>query len=166
MAPHEITMEIQRLSIDEALRLRHIRLRALADAPDAFGSTYAEASAHPLEIWRQQLQEIATFVAVNDGEDVGLVRCASDEQQHDTAWLISMWVAPEARGQGVGNALIDAVIEYARSSGASRLLLDVADHNQQAIALYARKGFKPNGKTGALPAPRNPIREHQRELRL
>ena len=45
-------MEIQRLSIDEALRLRHIRLRALADAPDAFGSTYAEASAHPLEIWR------------------------------------------------------------------------------------------------------------------
>ena len=77
-----------------------------------------------------------------------------------------MWVAPEARGQGVGNALIDAVIEYARSSGASRLLLDVADHNQQAIALYARKGFKLNGKTGTLPAPRNHIREHQRELRL
>jgi ribosomal protein S18 acetylase RimI-like enzyme len=77
-----------------------------------------------------------------------------------------MWVAPEARGQGVGNALIDAVIEYARSSGAIRLLLDVGDHNQQAIALYARKGFKPNGQTGSLPAPRNHIREHQRELRL
>jgi hypothetical protein len=51
----------------------------LADAPDAFGSTYAEVSAHPLEIWRQQLQEIVTFVAVHDGEDVGIVRCASDE---------------------------------------------------------------------------------------
>ena len=35
--------------------------------------------------------------------------------------------------------------------------VDVADHNQQAIALYARKGFKPNSKTGALPAPRNHI---------
>jgi hypothetical protein len=79
VALHEITMDIQRLSIDEALRLRHIRLRALADAPDAFGSTYAEVSAHPLEIWRQQLQEIVTFVAVHDGEDVGIVRCASDE---------------------------------------------------------------------------------------
>lgn len=62
MAPHEITMEIQRLSMDEGLRLRHIRLRALADAPDAFGSTYAEVAAHPLDMWRQQLQEIATFV--------------------------------------------------------------------------------------------------------
>jgi len=61
---------------------------------------------------------------------------------------------------------MDAVIEYARSRGASRLLLDVGDHNQQAIALYARKGFRPNGQTGALPAPRNHIHEHQRELRL
>jgi GNAT superfamily N-acetyltransferase len=159
-------MEIQRLSIDEARRLRHIRLRALADTPDAFGSTYAEVAAHPLAEWSKQLQEIATFVAVHDGKDLGLVRCASDEHHHDIAWLISMWVTPEARGQGVGNALIDAVIECARSSGASRLLLDVGDHNQQAIALYARKGFQPNGQTGSLPAPRNHIREHQRELRL
>jgi GNAT superfamily N-acetyltransferase len=166
MAPHEISMDMKRLSIDEGPRLRHIRLRALADAPDAFGSTYAEVSARPLEIWPQQLQEIATFVAVNGGEDVGLVCCANDVQNHDTAWLISMWVAPEARGQGVGNALIDAVIEYARSRGAIRLLLDVGDHNQPAIALYARKGFKPNGVTGSLPAPRHHIREHQRELRL
>ena len=159
-------MEIQRLSIDEARRLRHIRLRALADTPDAFGSTYAEVAAHPLAEWSKQLQEIATFVAVHDGKDLGLVRCASDEHHHDTAWLISMWVTPEARGQGVGNALIDAVIECARSSGASRLLLDVGDYNQQAIALYARKGFQPNGQTGSLPAPRNHIREPQRELRL
>jgi GNAT superfamily N-acetyltransferase len=163
---HGITMEIQRLSIDEALRLRHIRLRALADAPDAFGSTYAEIAAYPLEEWSKQLQEIATFIAVRDGRDLGLVRCASDAQQQDAAWLISMWVVPEARGQGVGNALIDAVIECARSSGASRLLLDVGDHNQQAIALYARRGFQPNGQTGSLPAPRNHRREHQRELRL
>jgi GNAT superfamily N-acetyltransferase len=159
-------MEIQRLSIDEARRLRHIRLRALADTPDAFGSTYAEVAAHPLAEWSKQLQEIATFVAVHDGKDLGLVRCASDEHHHDTAWLISMWVTPEARGQGVGNALIDAVIECACSSGASRLLLDVGDHNQQASALYARKGFQPNGQTGSLPAPRNHIREHQRALRL
>lgn len=159
-------MEIQRLSRDEGRRLRTIRLRALADAPDAFGSTYAEVAARPLESWPQQLQEIATFVAVREGEDVGLVRCARDAQHRDTAWLISMWVAPEARGQGVGDALIDAVIAYARSSGTSRLLLEVGDHNHQAIALYARKGFKPTGETGTLPAPRHHMREHQRELRL
>jgi len=159
-------MDIQRLSVDEGLRLRHLRLRALADAPDAFGSTYGETAARPMESWAQQLQEIATFVAVEDGADVGLVRCAHDAHHRDTAWLISMWVAPDTRGKGVGNALVDAVIECARTSGATRLLLDVADDNRQALALYARKGFVPNGVTGSLPAPRDHIREHQRELRL
>ena len=159
-------MEIQRLSGAEGSRLRHIRLRALTDAPDAFGAVYAEAAARPMDSWAQQLDDIATFVAVRDGEDVGLVRCARDEQRSDTAWLISMWVAPEARGLGVGDALVDAVIEHARTSGAARLVLDVADENQPAIALYARKGFESNGVTGSLPAPRQHILEHQMELRF
>jgi GNAT superfamily N-acetyltransferase len=159
-------MDIQRLSVDAGLRLRHIRLRALADAPDAFGSTYAEAVARPMATWSEQLENMATFVAVKDGEDVGLVRCVGDAHLRGTAWLISMWVAPEGRGQGIGEALVDAVIEYARSTGSTRLLLDVADDNRQAISLYARKGFIPNGETGSLPSPRHHIREHQRELRL
>ena len=159
-------IDIKRLAADEGLRLRTIRLRALADAPDAFGSTYDETVARPMDSWTKQLQEIATFVAVIDGEDVGLVRGARDDLQPDAAWLISMWVSPEVRGQGVGEALIDAVIEWARVSGARRVLLDVGDHNQPAIALYARKGFEPNGTIGSLPTPRSHIREHQRELHL
>lgn len=157
-------MNIKRLTAAEGLRLRAIRLRALADAPDAFGSTYAEAAARPS--WAAQLQEFATFVAVVDGKDVGLVRGVGDDVQPDVAWLISLWVSPEARGKGVGEALIDAVVAWARASGARRVLLDVGDHNQPAIALYARKGFAPNGTVGCLPTPRSHIREHQRELQL
>lgn len=159
-------MEIQRLAAHEGPRLRAIRLRSLAEAPDAFGSTCDEAAARTPDSWAAQLREIPAFAAVVDGEDAGIVRGARDDSRADTAWLISMWVAPEVRGQGVGEALIDAVVRWARSSGARRLLLDVGDHNQPAIALYARKGFEPNGTTGSLPAPRNHIREHQRELRL
>ena len=165
MASRESPIDIKRLAADEGLRLRTIRLRALADAPDAFGSTYDEAATRPLDSWTAQLQEIATFVAVVDGEDVGLVRGACDDLQPDAAWLISMWVSPEVRGQGVGEALIDAVVEWARTNGARRVLLDVGDHNQPAITLYARKGFEPNGIIGSLP-PRSHIREHQRELQL
>ncbi len=157
---------ITRLAAEEGLRLRTIRLRSLADAPDAFGSTYGEAAARPPDTWAAQLREIPTFVAVVDGEDAGIVRGARDDSRPDTAWLISMWVAPEVRGQGVGEALIDAVVEWARAGGARRLLLDVGDHNRPAIALYARMGFEPNGTTGSLPAPRGHIREHQRELML
>ena len=166
MPPRESPIDIKRLAADEGLRLRTIRLRALVDAPDAFGTTYDEAAAQPLDSWTAQLQEIATFVAVVNGEDVGLVRGARDDLQPNTAWLISMWVSPEVRGQGVGETLIDAIVEWARASGARRVLLDVGDRNQPAIALYARKGFKPNGTIGSLPTPRSHIREHQLELQL
>ena len=164
--PGKCPIDIQRLAAHEAPRLRAIRLRALAESPNAFGSTCDEAAALPPESWAAQLRSMATFLAVVDGEDVGLVRGAPDEARTDAAWLISMWVAPEVRGRGVGEALIAAVVEWARAGGARRLLLDVGDHNRPAIALYARMGFEPNGRTGSLPAPRSHIREHQRELRL
>ena len=153
------------LAAGEGQRLRSIRLRALRDTPDAFGTTFEEASAHTAETWSKQVLELPTFVAVKDGDDVGLVRCGRDQSHVDTAWLISMWVAPEIRRTGVAAALVELVIEWARTNGVSRLL-DVADENAPAIALYDRKGFKPNGEVGALPPPGQHIREHQRELRL
>ena len=162
----ETRPRLERLDASEGPRLRAIRLRALLDAPDAFGSTFEEAVARSAESWSKQALDLPTFVAVLDGLDVGIVRCAPDETKAETAWLISMWVAPEVRRLGVGGALVDAVIEWARSNGVNRLLLDVADKNPPAIALYARKGFQPNGEVSTLPPPREHIREHQRELRL
>ena len=159
-------IRLQRLGPDEGPRLRAIRLRALRDAPDAFASTLEEAAARTSENWTSQVLELPTFVAVSDGQDVGMVRYAQDGAGAETGWLISMWVAPHVRRQGVGGALVDAVAEWARSRGATRLLLDVADANAPAVSLYARKGFEPTGKSGTLPPPREHIREHRRELAL
>ena len=159
-------VRLERLTAAEGPRFRTIRLRALQDAPDAFGSTFEESAARPAESWAKQLLELPTFVAVENGLDVGLVRCMRHEARSDTAWLISMWVAPEMRGRGVGSALVDAVIEWGQTAHVNRLLLDVADHNIPAIALYEKKGFLPTGEVSTLPAPREHIREHQRELRL
>ncbi len=159
-------MNIERLTPDEGTRLRAIRLRALRDAPDAFGTTFEEAEPWPAEVWRRQLEELATFVAVMAGQDVGLVRGAAHDEEPDSAQLISMWVAPEARGKGASDALIDAVVAWARGEGFRRLLLDVVDDNAAAVALYARRGFVPTGVVSALPAPREHIREHQRVLVL
>lgn len=159
-------MEVQRLKASEGVRLRSIRLRALQDAPDAFGSTFEETSARPVESWSEQLRQLPTFVAVLEQQDVGLVRGDLDKDDSCTAWLISMWVAPEARGHGVGDALIERVVNWARSAGAHRMLLDVGDENAHAIALYARMGFKPNTVVSTLPPPREHILEHQRELKL
>ena len=75
-----LSIEIQRLTADEANRLRLIRLRALRDAPEAFGSTLEESERRPASSWVQQVTELPTFVAVYDGADVGMVRGAADEQ--------------------------------------------------------------------------------------
>jgi GNAT superfamily N-acetyltransferase len=159
-------IRFEQLAQGEGPRLRSIRLRALQDAPDAFGTTFDDAKAYPAEVWSQQLVNLPTFVAVQDGRDVAMVRCARDQESADTSWLLSMWVAPECRRAHVGAALVDLVVAWARANGMSRLLLDVADLNAPAIALYEAKGFAPNGTSGSLPPPRQHVREHQRELRL
>jgi ribosomal protein S18 acetylase RimI-like enzyme len=77
-----------------------------------------------------------------------------------------MWVAPEVRQTGIGRALVDLAILWAREDGATRLVLDVADLNDAAIGLYESKGFKRTGEVGSLPSPREHVREHRRELAL
>lgn len=147
-------------------RYRDIRLRALADTPDAFGRQFDSENLFDEEEWvlRLQRSDAIHFAATEpSGNDVGLVAGAPYD---DDAGLYSMWVSPEARGQGVGSALIDEVIQWAKVNNRKRLLLDVGDNNTPAIKLYESKGFHPTGITGTLPPPREHIKEHQRQLLL
>ena len=73
-----------------------------------------------------------------------------------------MWVAPDSRCQGVGSALVDTVVGWARTKRLKELFLDVAEANAPAIALYMQKGFVSTGKLATLPPPR----EHVREIQL
>jgi len=52
-----------------------------------------------------------------------------------------IFVAPAARGHGVGTALLDATIAEARTRGYAEVRLDVIDSNPRARALYERVGF-------------------------
>ena len=155
---------------DDWRRVRAVRLRALRDAPDAFGMTLAEGQAKSIGGWRKRLEDpnSTTFVATTtEGEDVGIVVGCPYNGQIGAAGLFSMWVAPEFRGSGVGGGLIDALIAWARAdSQITRILLDVGDHNIDAIRLYESRNFLPTGATGTLPPPREAILEHQRELVL
>ena len=164
-------MEIERMTHEAWERVRAIRLRSLADAPSAFAVTLAEDAARPAASWRERLaaSDAATFVARADGADgadVGLVVGASFRGREPAAGLFAMWVAPEARGAGVGARLVDAVVAWARERGHPRLLLEVADDNAAAIRLYERKGFAPTGVRGTLPPPREHVTEHERALVL
>jgi ribosomal protein S18 acetylase RimI-like enzyme len=157
---------IERLAPADAARLRSVRIAALRDAPEAFCATLEQALQRTSDEWSAQLEALPTFVASIGAEDVGVVRGGPHDREPDTAFLLSLWVAPRARGMGVGEALIAAVVAWARAAGFARLVLDVADENVHAVRLYARCGFVANGETGSLPPPREHVTEHRRVLRL
>lgn len=107
-------MEIRRIRADEGPLLRELRLQMLADSPDAFEDTLAEAGRSPQASGRDAL--------------VGAVRA-------------TLWVNPERRRQGIGRALMEAVEEWAREQSLLQLRLWVTDTNAAAKALYISSGF-------------------------
>jgi GNAT superfamily N-acetyltransferase len=135
-----MTARVERLRAGEGDRWRCLRLKALEEAPYAFGTTYSEASEWTAGRWEAQVVEFATFVAVLDGRDVGVARGAGHERS-DVRELVGMWVDPAARRQGIGMQLIDRVATWAKAAGASVLVLDVVAGNTPALALYQGAGF-------------------------
>jgi ribosomal protein S18 acetylase RimI-like enzyme len=57
-------------------------------------------------------------------------------------WLEDLFVREEARGEGLGGALVVATIERSRARGCARIELDTQATNRDAIALYERHGFE------------------------
>ena len=146
---------VRRIRPDEARSLRAFRLHALAEAPTAFGSTLASETAFADGTWRERAERGAsgadsvTFVAEHDGRWVGLATGLAfdpDVPDDPRPELVSMFVAPEARGRALGAALVDAVVDWAKSRRASGLCLWVTATNAAAIGLYERCGFRATGE--------------------
>ena len=79
--------------------------------------------------------------------------------------VYQVWVAPEHRGRGVGQALLGAVIAWARESGVRQISLDVTCSNTAAMRLYARAGFLPTGEPEPL-RPGSPLMKQGMRLEL
>jgi ribosomal protein S18 acetylase RimI-like enzyme len=116
---------------------RLLRQRSLTEDRDAFSSstTMWTGANDTEERWRARLADGPCFIAYDDGRPVGMV---AGRVVDDAAELISMWVAPEARRQGIGRGLIERVVEWAAGRPLS---LRVMDGNQAAVAAYERHGF-------------------------
>jgi ribosomal protein S18 acetylase RimI-like enzyme len=159
---------------DEWDLVREVRLAALADDPEAFCAVLEQEQRFDEAAWRERLSspgttwllarvEVTGGAAGVAGEVVGVVAgvVAVETLDEATADLVSFWVRPEARGGGVGSALIEAGCDLARSDGRTRVTLEVGDHNVRAQRLYARHGFEPTGHTSTMPPPKDHVTEHQ-----
>jgi len=135
-------------------RVCDVRVRALTDAPFAYGSRLEEEQDRPESLWRASLerQATATFLAIDGHETVGLVRTFVAPEDVTTAELVSMWVAPHARGQGVGRHLVAAVVEWAEDREATGVQLWVTERNAAARRLYESCGFVLSGGRQTLPS--------------
>jgi GNAT superfamily N-acetyltransferase len=147
-------VEIVMATSEDWERVRDVRVRALADAPFAFGSRLEEEQDRPEAFWRSRLesQAAATFLAIRDYQTVGLVRTFVEPEDATSAKLVSMWVAPPARGQGVGRQLVAAVVEWARDRDAATVQLWVTETNAVAQRLYELCGFVLSGGRQTLPS--------------
>lgn len=150
-------VELVRIGPEEWREFRTVRLAALRDAPDAFGSRHDDWVGASEQRWRARLTDVPFTVVGRSGEGpVGVVSGVGSGQSVE---LISMWVAPSRRGTGLARRLIDEVVAWA-SAGGRRTSLMVREDNVRAIRAYARAGFVDHGVPDGWPA------DAPRELRM
>jgi GNAT superfamily N-acetyltransferase len=139
-------MGVRKLEPGDEAVLREIRLRALADAPEAFDSTHDQQQAWTPAEWRQRLAVGATFVYETPSGLAGMAGGVPNRDEPNSVFLVGVWVHPDHRGTGAGDALVKAVLDWARSQGTPEVLLHVMKDANHPRRLYERNGFRATGE--------------------
>jgi ribosomal protein S18 acetylase RimI-like enzyme len=140
------SIAIRQLTPADAADYRTIRLAALQGAPEAFGSTYAAEAGLPLQAFADRLATSVVLGAYDGARVVGTVGFKAQTGAKDAhkGFVWGFYVAPQARGRGVGRALMDGIVAAA-TGRVEQLTLSVVRTNAAALALYAQCGFTPYG---------------------
>jgi GNAT superfamily N-acetyltransferase len=136
---------LRRAELGDEPILRELRLQALREAPDAFGSTYERELGRTTADWQRWMSPGVAFILGDAAGAWGMVAGVRDETDPAVVHLMAMWVHPKIRGSGGGDQLVTAVIAWARSEGAKMVRLKVIRGNDRARRLYERMAFCPTG---------------------
>lgn len=140
--------------------VRDVRLRSLADSPEAFGASLSDESEMPDAAWIERTEgsalggDAAAFIAEGGAGWVGFVMARLDYDDPARAGMFGLWVDPASRATGIGRALTESVIAWTAAKGARSLTLWVVAGNVAAVELYRRCGFSATGDS--MPMPRKP----------
>jgi GNAT superfamily N-acetyltransferase len=141
-----MTAAVRPLTGADAAACAALRLRALREEPDAFSASEEEERERPAGEIAARLgpqSSGATLGAFEFDRLVGfatLVRPPRVKLRH-RATVHAMYVAPEARGNGVGTMLLERLLDTAREWGVEAVGLEVTVGRRGARSLYARAGF-------------------------
>jgi len=147
-------VNVRELTGDDADDFRRLRLRALREHPDAFGSSYEAESTAPVEAAAERLrlnaesQDSFTLGAFRGSQLVGMVGFYQEtrEKTRHRGSIWGMYVPSEEQGKGIGRALLARALELARElPGLEQVELKVVARNGRARGLYASFGFATYG---------------------
>ena len=103
----------------------------------------------PHDAFERLLDEPAFLVAVRDGAVVGYVIAdVTPNHGRDIGHVKDLAVHPEARGEGIGRALLRSALVRLRATGVAVVRLEVREGNDPARSLYADEGFEPVRRVG------------------
>ena len=109
-------------------------------------SVYPPESRHSLDLAAYRRPEVTLFVAREGGVALG---CGANQLERDgSAEIKSMFVLPEARGHGIGRAIL-AAIEDALRGRVTTLRLETGIKQLPALRLYESVGFRRRGPFGS-----------------
>jgi len=139
---------IHRVVEDDWRLMQEVRLRALREDPDVFGSSLPREERFRESHWRMRTRSSPSWIALDDtGTGRGIVGMIQEPgSPDDDRHVVSLWVAPEVRRRGIGWTLLDTVRQAATEDGARTLSLWVVDENHPAVDLYVRAGFTRTGE--------------------
>jgi ribosomal protein S18 acetylase RimI-like enzyme len=146
---------VRLLTAADRAAFRALRARALTDDPASFGRTAEEevgVERLPMEA-SLEAPEPATFLlgAERGGVLVGICGTyqGQTEKTRHSSEIVSVYVAPEARGLGIGAALIEDALARLARAGIAVAKLSVAEESEAARRLYERLGFETYGREPA-----------------
>lgn len=139
--------ELRVIGPDDWELWRSMRLRSLADTPDAYGSTLARESAYSEAEWRERLQGGRAVLVFEDEVPVAMgAAWRPDDTRFD---IVAMWVVPGSRGRGYSKLVLEELVEMGRAEG-RRIGLCVTRGNHVARSAYEKFGFVDTGESDPL----------------
>ena len=139
---------IRLLSPDDVDLFRSIRLEALRASPESYASSVEDWQDLPDQEWRRRLVDNHVFIAVENDLPVGIMALARQctAKKAHRAMVQMVYLRENARGRGLAEALLEALVEFARGQGIRQLELAVSAENDVAIRFYRRRSFTEIGR--------------------
>ena len=133
---------VRELHAGDAEAFREIRLEALQLHPDAYGSAFEDEAHEPLDNFRNQAARGGVFGGFANEHLLGMAMffVHGAARLRHKGGLGGMYIRERARGTGLADKIVAAIVEHAQSR-VELINLSVAVTNKRAIRFYERVGF-------------------------